>query len=203
MPKETFYNLDDTKKQRIEAASIQEFAYHTYSEVKLSRIIKASQIPRGSFYQYFEDKKDLYMYIFSKIAQEKIKYLNVSLLNPSNKSFVDIFRDLYKSGLEFALDNPDYIRISRNLMVNRGAIFTELVGDNFDIARAYYMDWIETDKKLGRIRQDVDSKLLADIMIDTTTNIAFDELGEGKELNPEKMLERMENLIKILQKGIE
>jgi len=203
MPKETFYNLDDEKKQRIEEASIQEFAYHTYEEIKLSRIIKAAKIPRGSFYQYFEDKKDLYIHIFGKIAEEKMKYMNTTLQNPNKIPFLELFRELYKSGLAFAIDNPDYIRISKNLMLNRGQIFKELLADGFEIAREYYVNWIETDKKNGHIRKDVDSRLLADIMIDTTTNIAFDELSEGKELDPEKMMNRMENIIKILQKGIE
>jgi len=203
MPKETFHNLDDTKKQRIMDASIKEFAYHSYSEVKLSRIINAAKIPRGSFYQYFEDKKDLYMYIFTKIAEEKIKYMSNILLNPENKSFLDLFRALYKSGLSFAINNPDYIRISKHLMVNRGEIYDELVGDNLDIAKDYYINWIETDKTLGRVRQDVDSKLLAEILIDTTTNIAYDEMNTGIEINPDNMLARLENLLKILQKGIE
>jgi len=203
MPKETFHNLDDTKKQRIMDASIKEFAYHSYSEVMLSRIINAAKIPRGSFYQYFEDKKDLYMYIFTKIAEEKIKYMSNILLNPENKSFLDLFRALYKSGLSFAINNPDYIRISKHLMVNRGEIYDELVGDNLDIAKDYYINWIETDKTLGRVRQDVDSKLLAEILIDTTTNIAYDEMNTGIEINPDNMLARLENLLKILQKGIE
>lgn len=203
MPKETFLNLDPEKQQRILEASVQEFAEHTYNEVKLSNIIKSSKIPRGSFYQYFEDKKDLFKYIFDKIAEEKMKYLSVLLLNPNEIAFFDLFRELYKGGLNFAIDNPNYVRITKNLLVVRGDIFHELIGDGLNVAREYYINWIESDKKLGRIREDVDSRLLADIVIDSTTNIAFDELNEGDTLNPEHMLERLENLIKILKKGTE
>ncbi len=203
MPKETFYNLDRSKKQRIEAASSYEFAHHTYAEVKLSRIIKAAKIPRGSFYQYFEDKKDLYMHIFTIITEEKLKYLNTTMQNPNEVSFLELFRALYKAGLAFAIDNPDYIRISRNLMISRGSIYNELIADKLEIAHDYFVNWIETDKTLGRIRDDVDSHLLAKIMTDTTTNIAFDELSTGKDLQPENMLNRLENLLQILQKGIE
>lgn len=203
MPKETFLNLDEEKKQRIIAASISEFAAHTYQEVKLSRIIKQSGIPRGSFYQYFEDKKDLYIFILGKIAEEKMKYLDILIKNPGEVSFLTLFRELYKAGLAFALENPQYVLISKHLMMTKGDIFNELMGDNLDIAKNYYISWIEADKKLGRIRTEVDSSLLADIVIQTTTNIAFDELSNGQEINPENMLNRLEGIIKILQKGIE
>ena len=63
MPKETFYNLSEEKRQRIFQAAVSEFASHKFSEASLNRIVKAAKIPWGSFYQYFEDKEDLYLYV--------------------------------------------------------------------------------------------------------------------------------------------
>ena len=203
MPTDTFHNLDQDKQNRIIHASVQEFAQYRYVEAKLSRIIKAAKIPRGSFYQYFEDKKDLYKYLFDIIAQEKIKYLSPQLANPQNMAFMDLFRELYKSGLNFAIDNPEYVKITQNLMSSGGELYRELIGDGLQMAREFYMRYIDADKAQGRIREDIDSLLLADIVIESISRIAIEEFNRGNEIHPEAMLERMEGMINILQKGIE
>lgn len=203
MPKDTFFNLNPYKKDRIFRAAIDEFVAHTYNEAKLSRIIKAADIPRGSFYQYFKNKADLYKYVFQVISQEKLKYMGDDLNNPEEIPFIELFRKLMKSGLKFAADNPNYIKITRNLMSNRGKdIFTEVMGEGFKLARQYYSSYIEIDKKHGRIRDDVNTTLLADIVLETTTNLSFLELTQDKDIDLEHMFQRMEEFITILQKGI-
>ena len=62
MPKSTFYKLPEEKKQRILDAARQEFSKVPFREASINHIIKMAGIPRGSFYQYFEDKQDLYFY---------------------------------------------------------------------------------------------------------------------------------------------
>jgi AcrR family transcriptional regulator len=203
MPKDTFFNLNPYKKERIFQAAVDEFAQHTYNEAKLSRIIKAANIPRGSFYQYFKDKADLYKYLFKVMSEHKLEYLGEEVNNPDEIPFIELFRRLMRSGLKFAVDNPDYIKITRNLMSNRGKdIFKEVMGDGLSLARQYYSSYIEIDKKHGRIRDDVDTILLADIVLETTTNLSFLELTQSKDVDINRMFQRMEEFINILQKGI-
>ena len=203
MPKLTFNNLSEEKKQRILDAAVEEFAYHSYNEVKLSRIIKESKIPRGSFYQYFEDKKDLYIYLFEIIKLKKIEYMSALLPNPENTPFLELFRQLYVQGLEFAVDNPKYVMITMYLINSRGSIYDEIIGDGLKLAKQWYISYIEEDKKRHRIAEDVDSDLLADLVIEAVTNIAYDQIKEGIDLDKSKMLKRVDGILKILRKGIE
>ena len=69
MPKETFFGIDKEKQNRIIQAAIKVFSSHNYNDSSINEVIKLAQIPRGSFYQYFEDKRDLYLYIAQKIIQ--------------------------------------------------------------------------------------------------------------------------------------
>ena len=62
MPKETFYRLREFLENSFEAASI-------------NRIIKEAAIPRGSFYQYFEDKKDIFLYIVDTHKNEAFDFV--------------------------------------------------------------------------------------------------------------------------------
>ncbi|MFT8878425.1 TetR/AcrR family transcriptional regulator [Oenococcus sp.] len=69
MPKETFYNLSEEKRQRILRAAQNEFARVPLAEAKVARIVLDAGIPRGSFYQYFDDISDLYHYFFKNKAR--------------------------------------------------------------------------------------------------------------------------------------
>lgn len=62
---------DEEKRQRIFQAAVSEFASHKFSEASLNRIVKAAKIPWGSFYQYFEDKEDLYLYVIKEMSKYK------------------------------------------------------------------------------------------------------------------------------------
>lgn len=63
MPTGTFFRLPEEKRNRLMDAAWEEFANTPYAKVSINRIIQAAQIPRGSFYQYFVDKEDLFLYM--------------------------------------------------------------------------------------------------------------------------------------------
>jgi AcrR family transcriptional regulator len=67
MPKQTFFNLPKEKRDRIIAAAKEVFSKNSYEEASINQIVKLAQIPRGSFYQYFADKDDLYGYLSSQM----------------------------------------------------------------------------------------------------------------------------------------
>ena len=72
MPKQTFYKLPQEKQERILAAAKKEFTQVRYNDASINQIVREAGIPRGSFYQYFDDKDDLFDYI---VAREDAKNL--------------------------------------------------------------------------------------------------------------------------------
>lgn len=94
MPKSTFYNLSEDKKQKIEEAIKEEFSKHSANKVSISNIIEKAGIPRGSFYQYFEDKDDALKYIINKFIEVENKEIEELLIKNEGDIFqtsVDIF----------------------------------------------------------------------------------------------------------------
>ncbi len=69
MPTSTFFNLPSPKRERLLRAAVSEFVQKPFNEVSINRIIRAAEIPRGSFYQYFEDKTDLFRHILSYFSR--------------------------------------------------------------------------------------------------------------------------------------
>jgi AcrR family transcriptional regulator len=62
MPKRTFNRLDDDKKERVIRAAIEEFQTCGFEKAKVETIAQNADVAKGSIYQYFEDKKELFIY---------------------------------------------------------------------------------------------------------------------------------------------
>ncbi|KAF1305752.1 TetR/AcrR family transcriptional regulator [Candidatus Enterococcus willemsii] len=75
MPSETFFNLPKEKQERILEAARKEFSRVSLNEASIANVIKDAEIPRGSFYQYFSDKEDLYYYYFDTVRRDSHRYL--------------------------------------------------------------------------------------------------------------------------------
>ena len=106
MPKDTFFNLAEEKRNRIISAAISEFAANQYEVASISKIVKQASIAKGSFYQYFEDKKDLYFYIIEVASQKKKAYLSPKFSDINSNFFtflhLVIFFLRYVSKLNFS-----------------------------------------------------------------------------------------------------
>ncbi|WP_179395711.1 TetR/AcrR family transcriptional regulator [Lacticaseibacillus absianus] len=69
MPKPTFFRLAEEKRLRLIKAAYAEFSRAPFAEASISNIIKDAGIPRGSFYQYFEDKADVFFYLLDRMRE--------------------------------------------------------------------------------------------------------------------------------------
>ncbi len=97
MPKDTFFRLPREKRERIIEAAGMEFRRVPYGDTSINRIIKTAEIPRGSFYQYFEDKHDLFLYCLSKKYEEIMEYLRGTLVRCGGDCFrfIDALTDRF------------------------------------------------------------------------------------------------------------
>ena len=113
MPKETFFNLPEEKRALISKVAVDEFAEYSFEQASINRIVANSGIAKGSFYQYFEDKKDLFLYLVQLAAEEKLNYFSSVLGNPQAHDFFTLIREIYLSGMQFAVEHPEYAAISK------------------------------------------------------------------------------------------
>ena len=73
MPSETFFRLPEEKRERVIRSAWQEFTSVSYAQVSINRIVRQADIPRGSFYQYFADKDDLFRYLAGGIRDYAVE----------------------------------------------------------------------------------------------------------------------------------
>lgn len=95
MVKQTFLNLTKEKQDRILLSARKEFSRAPLTEASVANIIKEAGIPRGSFYQYFDNLEDIFYYIletYSKDIKQKLTSNLVQYGGDVIKSFADLYQ---------------------------------------------------------------------------------------------------------------
>lgn len=114
MPTERFYRLAAEKQSAIWRAAFDEFASEPFEKASINRIIQTADISRGSFYTYFEDKKDLLHWMFSDVIAQVRTFLEQEV----DATGGDVFRMLERF-FELAVracGQDDWFSFSHNVM---------------------------------------------------------------------------------------
>jgi len=199
MPKDTFFNINPEKRKRIIEIAIDEFKSSHYERASINKIIKAAGIPKGSFYQYFQNKKDLFEYIIDLVRKEKLQYVTEKIRNPKEYSFFEVIYDMGKVALTFAQNHPDLQLISNKLVQDRDHdIYKEILSRNRDVALSEYRGLIKIGIDRGELHPEINIHLTAHLIYSYNRDIV-DFLTENSKTNKEELLD---DYIKLLKNGI-
>lgn len=198
MPKETFYNLNEEKKEKIEKAIINEFSRNSFEKASISNIIEEAKIPRGSFYQYFDDKEDAVKYIIEKfmnIQKQRIEAIIHQNKGDIFKTSIDIFEYIVNENIK-----EDDMQLCKN-------IFQKLKEENISIleevrkeASKRYNENAKIDEEILNISQDEEIKYMIRILTSVIRMEIIDVISRRKT----KVQGRndLEIEIEILKKGM-
>lgn len=129
MPTKTFFNLPEDKKQVLIDAAIKEFSRAPLYETSIANIIKEAAIPRGSFYQYFEDKEDLYFYLLQSIGKSRQQSFKQEIIELNG----DIFKSFHKTlaNVLDEVDNEEMKKFFRHVFLNMNYKTEEIFNQHF------------------------------------------------------------------------
>jgi AcrR family transcriptional regulator len=203
MPKDTFFNLPEDKRALICQVAIDEFAARSFGHASINRIVAKSGIAKGSFYQYFENKNDLFLYVVRLAAEEKLNYLAPIMQNPEQHDFFTLLRELYLSGLQFAIEHPKYAEISKKLTASKGMpIYEEVIGRNMPSASEFFEPLLENAIARGEVRAGIDARMLAYMISSMSTLVVEYYLEHLGPRYDEKMMETIDQFFDVLKHGI-
>nr|WP_206108588.1 TetR family transcriptional regulator [Paenibacillus thiaminolyticus] len=115
VPKQTFFNLSEDKRRKLMSAMKEEFSRVPLHEASVANIVQTAGIPRGSFYQYFEDKDEAFYFLLeqhTKDNQEKF----IASLQKFDGDIFDTFIEMFREMLEF--QNKENRNFFRNAFLN-------------------------------------------------------------------------------------
>jgi len=111
MPKLTFTNLPDDKRQRFIDAAVEEFSSQPFRQASLTKLVQKLGIAKGSIYQYFDNKLDLYRWlVLDEAERHKASHVEGALLDDS----VDLYTRLashFTAHCYFHLAQPRLARL--------------------------------------------------------------------------------------------
>ncbi len=192
MPKETFYNLPEDKRNRIIEAAIDEFATHSFHTARVTAIAEQAGIAMGSFYQYFEDKKDLYKYLIELLVEKKLSYINSEMVKNKDKyDFFQLLREVYLSGFRFAIENPRLQPIGM-MLANDKDLYREIYGEHEDWSADFFLQMLEYGKAQGAIDPEIDLKIVAKMLTGMLYSLTDFIIEDGKvNLDDMKIIDQM------------
>ncbi|MCA9921558.1 MAG: TetR/AcrR family transcriptional regulator [Anaerolineales bacterium] len=186
MPKQTFFNLPEEKRRLIIDLAINEFADHSYKEASISRIVKNAGIAKGSFYQYFDDKKDLYLFLIHLSMEQKTAFFN-KFTPPQNMGAFDYLRWVFKRRVQFEVTNPKLNRIAYKAVYGDAPMLTEVLIEGETQANAFSQALLARGQAEGDLDPNLDTELAAFILNSVFMHLG-DYLLERLEVSPEELI---------------
>jgi len=207
MPNQTFFNLPDDKRQMIVRAAMEEFSKASYSEASTNQICKKGQMAKGSFYQYFQDKQDLYDYVMTLANSVKIEFFAKSLEQLPNMGLLDQVKLVYVKGVEFARKHPMYAALGDKFSKETDeAAKSAVLEGTVQQAGTFFEVLIQQGKSRGEIVESVSTVALAKLL-QTLNQTVYEHMLEqygsvDYEHHEKEMHVFVEELLDILANGV-
>jgi TetR/AcrR family transcriptional regulator len=199
-----FLNLDTEKQDRIVNAAIKVFAQKGYDSASTNEIVKEAGISKGLLFHYFQNKKQLYLFLFDYcyeiIADEFYKKIN---LNESD--FFIRIREAIVIKMELLNKYPDLFKfIQEAIMEDSSEVKDELDKKKQELNRINF-GTIYEGIDLSKFREDVDVQKILKIITWTFEKMSDEELNKAKltpshEIDYQKVYVEAEEYIEILTK---
>ena len=199
MPSATFFRLPKEKREKLIDAAREEFAQTAYEAVSINRIIRQAEIPRGSFYMYFQDKEDLFRYLLKGYVDQLFMLLEEFLLRNGG----DIFQAL--------LDLYDYVqaKIDNQHLGEIGAM-TGIIRCNSGMQKNGLLEMLDAETLLQRLggavnpdlldlRQDRDLGDILGTLLVVAAPMIYTGLQAGGDPGTR---DRLENILNIFKRGM-
>ncbi|SEK44250.1 transcriptional regulator, TetR family [Carnobacterium iners] len=203
MPTKTFFNLSKEKQGRLITAASKEFSRVSLNEASINNIIKTAEISRGSFYQYFEDKEDLYYYYLGLLKRDT----HAMLIESFKKADGDLFEGfkLFFPQVLTLIMHKERIAFFKHLFLHMDyRTGTEVAPDTVRQCESNKKSK-DTLKKYVNV-ENLDLVDIADfpILIKFMMSTLFGTIGEGfnKKSSEEEIISRFNKKMKWIEYGV-
>lgn len=206
MPTKTFFRLRDEKQEAVLRAAIRQFTEHGFAGAKIADIARDAGIAKGSMYQYFADKEELFVYC----AQWGLSIFMQKLDARMHIGDMDVF--------EYFEDNmakTETIEEEHELVIFMQAIGREpelaepSMKAMYEVGDVYGKRLIQNSKRKGTVRADIDDDLLLIYFLAVSERFKYrwleqyiDFTAEMTEQQSAMMQEELRQMLELLRKGM-
>ena len=194
MAKDTFNNLPLPRREAFIKASLEEFSQRSYNDASVSRIVRVLAIAKGSVYQYFEDKKSLYLYLKEQAETKKQSYIQQTLAE-GYRDFWDLFQKLYTAGSQFDLDYPLYSAFLFNCSQEKALPEISLsTQEQFAQGIRFFRQILAEEQQQGRLNATLNPEAMAYIVMQVGRGM-LDWLGYQYQVDFRKNIRQQNSVL--------
>ncbi|MBP8988215.1 MAG: TetR/AcrR family transcriptional regulator [Spirochaetes bacterium] len=166
----------ELRRQHILDCAKQVFAEKGYYEAYVEDVIKMAHIGKGTIYEYFRNKEDLFLSLLIRSLEEWKMAVNISHEEMKQLNPISYFHHRIQRSLMFLNDD----RLLTSIILRTGFGFNphiqKLIGEFEKNLRKHILHDIRLAKHLGFLREDVDLQLTATILIGGIIMIAYNDI---------------------------
>jgi AcrR family transcriptional regulator len=172
MPKPTFEQLPAAKRQRIIDIAIAEFAEHPYAVASVSRIVAQAGIAKGSIYQYFEHKQDLYLFLLDYAMQSQLQLLRELAPPDPELGFFALLRWQMSASVRVGLAMPQLVRLLYRATAGDLPFHDEVIRRLRSTGEEHLFQLLQQAAKRGEIDPALDLELAAFMIKSLTSELS-------------------------------
>ena len=123
MPKATFKHLPDEKRERILRTATQLFAERGFNQTEMEEIAKRSGVAKGSLYNYFRSKDDLFLHACRDAIERSRKATWGEVQDQWD--IYEVVDHIFRYHVRFEFSFPEYHRLHLNFSSSRMERFAD------------------------------------------------------------------------------
>ncbi|CDO30751.1 TetR/AcrR family transcriptional regulator [Mycolicibacterium porcinum] len=183
MPTVTWARLDPVRRAAVVEAAEAEFGAHGYSRGSLNVIARRAGVAKGSLFQYFADKRDLYAFIADIGSQRVRAYMEdrIRTLDP-DRPFFDFLTDLLDDWVAYFADHP------QDRSLHAAASFEVDTDARVSVRTVIHRHYLEVLRPLvqeaqtrGDLRADADAGALISLLLMIFPHLALAPYVRGMD----------------------
>lgn len=159
--KSTFLNLSLERQKEILDVSFMEFTTKDYQNASLSAIVKALGIAKGSFYRYFNSKRELYVYLIDYAGRRRYEEIQ-ELSDNLPDSLEDLLIENFRRKIEYDKNFPLYSGFLYRVLIEKDSLevaemLLEMKAMIMNNTREILKKYIE----LGKVKETINTEAMA------------------------------------------
>jgi AcrR family transcriptional regulator len=167
MPTVTWARVDPARRAAIVEAAEAEFGAHGFSNGSLNVIARRARVAKGSLFQYFADKRDLYAYI-TDIASIRVRSYMENLIRDldPNRPFFGFLVDLLDGWVAYYAEHPHERAMHAAVTLE---VDTEARVSVRNVSNRHYLEvlrpLVHGARTRGDLREDADTDVLLSLLL--------------------------------------
>ena len=175
MPTVTWARVDPARRAAVIEAAESEFGAHGFSRGSLNVIARRAGVAKGSLFQYFADKRDLYAFITDIASQRVRSYMEdlIRELDP-RRPFFEFLTDLLDGWVAYYAEHPHERALHAAVSLE---VDTEARVSVRSVSNRHYLEvlrpLVHAARIRGDLRPDADTDVLLSLLLMVFPHLAL------------------------------